>query len=256
MFGLGSSKAWGTFAYGKHHSYGDFIEIGVKGVIPTAFTQWVKNGVREIDIHTQTQNRFRFWARGPNNELVCGIVTNSSDSFKRCYPFISAGFGIISGWEKNWELLPFFADKNWMKIEEYLAVINNYQEFRKKIVVPLLTDSDFKSIELLKKKLKRPDSESINKSIHKNFLHKLNNLDGLSREDIFTIPLGDVNEIEFFFLSHKVHELYKKRSSIPHAMFMGGEENKKIVFINRKLTVKDFKYLWLNEKKEYTNGSD
>jgi len=123
---LGSVKqSWNWVGSGKHPAVGDFFKVGQFSPILEAIADWLENGFQrfmknknrsrdELNLH----NSWRFWMRSPKaDQLVVGVVRDSSDSLGRSYPLLVAGTGPFKKVEKNWDLLPFACEKIWGQME-------------------------------------------------------------------------------------------------------------------------------------------
>jgi len=89
--------------------------------------EWVDKGYSTVTVTMKPgqQPRFwRFWARGiVADELVCGLLRDSSDSIGRKYPLLVLGSGPIASWKAHWDLLPGACERAWNRIE-YLCTRN------------------------------------------------------------------------------------------------------------------------------------
>ncbi|MCP3922510.1 MAG: DUF2094 domain-containing protein [Desulfobacterales bacterium] len=247
MFKIGKKKENGFFfVYGKHSCYGDFINIGTSNPIASAFAKWVENGINGTGFEKRPRKKMKFWAEGPNNELICGFIGDSYDSYQRKYPLITAWAGSPPLWKKNWSIIPAVCKECWSSFETIFD--NNkldYKKFQKNIndVNKPLTNWE----ELLKSKGKglTLNLKRTRQNLHKMFYDRLNNIDGLLREEIFSIPVGSIDDNDLLTVSWKFNELYNKRAKNPNAVFIGGSKSEKhIIFVNRQLSINDLKYIW------------
>lgn len=114
-------RRWIWAAHGKHPSAKDFFSVGRKFPLFSDFSEWIKKGYplpsgREQQVTGGCS--WRFWARGTGkNELACGLLRDSYDSFGRPYPLLVIGAGELPSWEEHWEMLPLVCERVWSQIE-------------------------------------------------------------------------------------------------------------------------------------------
>ncbi len=114
---------WNWFVWGKHPGVPDFICAGAQTPLFQSFTRWVDTGFSRISAELKTKSRhcsWRFWSKGANDEVVCGLVRNSCDSYGRSFPLLYLGSGVLKDWQRNCSLLPFAFEPVW-KHFEYVA---------------------------------------------------------------------------------------------------------------------------------------
>ncbi|MFO7885096.1 MAG: type VI secretion system-associated protein TagF [Desulfobacteraceae bacterium] len=103
-----SEKPWNWSVYGKHPSFNDYINHQTGEKLVHALSIWVHNGSKLIYSKEKSNSlySYRFWVKGvKKNDLVCGIIKNSSDSIGRTYPLFITGHGRIHEWEKDWDIV-------------------------------------------------------------------------------------------------------------------------------------------------------
>ena len=111
---------WKWFVWGKHPGMSDFISAGCQGPLFQRFTKWVDNGYTHITTDEDLKSRhcsWRFWTHGTTDDIVCGLVRNSCDSFGRSFPLLYLGTGDLKGWTHNCSLLPFAFESIWKSFE-------------------------------------------------------------------------------------------------------------------------------------------
>jgi type VI secretion system ImpM family protein len=111
---------WRWFVWGKHPGMSDFISAGSHEPLFQRFTKWVDNGFARIMADDELKSRhcsWRFWAHGTADDIVCGLVRNSCDSFGRSFPLVYLGTGELEGWSSNCSLLPFAFESIWKSFE-------------------------------------------------------------------------------------------------------------------------------------------
>ena len=122
---------WHWFVWGKHPGMADFVWAGTRSVLFQNFSKWVVNGFSKVDAPLKKKSRhcsWRFWSRGPSEEIVCGLVRNSCDSYGRSFPLLCLGAGKLADWPRNSSLLPFALETVW-KDFEYMAAAR-YESIR------------------------------------------------------------------------------------------------------------------------------
>jgi type VI secretion system ImpM family protein len=111
---------WQWFVWGKHPGMSDFIMAGNHSPLFQRFTKWVDNGFSRIMADDGLKSRhcsWRFWTHGTTEDIVCGLVRNSCDSFGRSFPLLYLGTGELKGWTHNCSLLPFAFESVWKSFE-------------------------------------------------------------------------------------------------------------------------------------------
>ena len=98
----------------------DFISAGNHSTLFQRFTRWVDNGFSRMAVDDELKSRhcsWRFWTHGAEDDIVCGLVRNSCDSFGRSFPLLYLGTGELKGWNRNCSLLPFAFESVWKSFE-------------------------------------------------------------------------------------------------------------------------------------------
>ena len=111
---------WHWFVWGKHPGVSDFICAGTQTPLFQRFTKWVDNGFARITKDDELRSRhcsWRFWTHGAADDIVCGLVRNSCDSYGRSFPLLYLGTGQLKGWADNCSLLPFAFEPIWKNFE-------------------------------------------------------------------------------------------------------------------------------------------
>lgn len=113
---------WQWFGWGKHPGVSDFISTGEQTPLFKRFTQWVENGFYQIMKEPELKLRsrhcsWRFWTHGTGEDIVCGLVRNSCDSYGRSFPLLYLGRGELSDWQQHSFLLPFAFEPVWKNFE-------------------------------------------------------------------------------------------------------------------------------------------
>ncbi|MBT8340095.1 MAG: type VI secretion system-associated protein TagF [Desulfatitalea sp.] len=120
---MGDRAKWQWFFWGKHPGVADFVYAGTQTPLFQRFTQWLDTGFSNVDADLKIKSRhcsWRFWSKGAGDEVVCGLVRNSCDSYGRSFPLLSLGSGRLADWSRNCSLLPYAFEATW-KHFEYVA---------------------------------------------------------------------------------------------------------------------------------------
>lgn len=112
---------WLWAAHGKHPSAKDFFSVGRRFPLLSDFSEWIKKGyppLAERGKQAAAGYSWRFWSRGTGkDELACGLLRDSHDSFGRPYPLLIIGTGRLPAWEQHWEMLPRVCERSWLRME-------------------------------------------------------------------------------------------------------------------------------------------
>jgi type VI secretion system protein VasJ len=246
-----SIQAWSWSAYGKHPAAKDYFSIGQESPIGKSFANWVDSGYRKLDAKktpAHDQVAWRFWAKGAGKEnMVCGLVRDSSDSVGRHYPLLVIGTGSIRDWEDRWDLLPLACDKPWGQIEYASArMVDDIQALGGEIRNVRQPQPEWTEYESVREGLLASPALSGKE-------HALYDLDSLKKR----APGLSGKQEGFISLDHKSYEdqlaliscwhmLLKTNSkSAPNAVFIGGTFGQSFMaFFNRSLQTTDFVHLW------------
>ena len=251
---LGNIKSvqnWSWSAYGKHPAAKDYFSIGQESPIGKSFANWIDSGYRELGPTKRPATdpvAWRFWARGAGKEnIVCGVVKDSSDSVGRHYPLLIIGTGSLNDWENRWDLLPLACDKPWGQIEYASArMVHDIQALGTEIRNIRPPYPEWAEYESGRKGLM--DSLTVKGREHAPY--DLDNLktraSGLSGKQEGFISLDHKTFQDQFTLISCWHMLLKAHSkSAPNAVFLGGTFGKSFMaFFNRALQTADFMHLW------------
>lgn len=113
-------KTWKWFTWGKHPAFEDFVWAGIQTPLFRRFKKWMDTGFAmfEVDSNLRTQNySWRFWTKGAEQEIVCGLVRNSCDCYGRSYPLLYIGTGSLKDWVGNCTMLPLALESIWKSLE-------------------------------------------------------------------------------------------------------------------------------------------
>lgn len=252
MLGLIKSvPGWSWSAYGKHPAAKDYFSIGQESPIAKSFANWVEAGYTELTAKNKPGNNpvaWRFWARGAGKEnIVCGVLRDSSDSIGRHYPLLIMGTGALKDWENRWDLLPLACDQPWGQIE-YVStrMVNDLQALGTEIRNIRQPYDQWAEFSSLSERL----LESLSLSGKEHAPCDLDGLKsraaGLSGKQEGFISLDHKSYEDQFALISCWHQLLKVNSkNAPNAVFIGGTFGQSFMaFFNRSLQTADFIHLW------------
>ncbi|HHO75383.1 MAG TPA: DUF2094 domain-containing protein [Deltaproteobacteria bacterium] len=235
---LGSIKSdtpWVWGAKGKHPVAKDYIAIGDQTPLLMAFSDWMESGYAKTDHIDSALFSWRFWAKGVNkNDLVCGLIRDSHDSFGRPYPFLVMGTGPLPGWEDRWELLPYILENAWTRLEYFST---------KKT-------TDYSALERELQWIPHPvlnEDKEIPSGLGSSAVDILQNILP-SKELLIDITAPDSPDpADTIALWHR--SLKTSSSRTPNAVFIGGTAQKTLLAVyERSLLAGDFIRLWSVDK--------
>jgi len=242
-----SAQTWNWAAYGKHPAAKDYFRIGRESNISKSFAHWTESGYNELASKKTTGRNpvaWRFWSRGAGKEnLVCGLVKDSSDSLGRQYPLLIVGTGYLDKWEERWDLLTFACEKLWEQIE-YLSAqmfdgLKSMENRIENIRPPHPNWSEFSS---KRQEIIGPNDNNQPRAFreveHSSSVF-LNKTEGL-------IELNIQGASDQFISINFWHSFLKSYNpSVPNSVFMGGVvEHSYLAFYKRPLVTADFIQLW------------
>jgi len=240
-------QSWSWAAYGKHPAAKDYFRIGRESHISKSFAHWTELGYNELASKKTTDRNpvaWRFWSRGVGKEnLVCGLVKDSSDSLGRQYPLLIVGTGYLERWEEWWDLLAFACEKLWEQIE-YLSAqmfdgLKSMENGIENISPPYPDWSEFRS--KIEESIGPNDKNQCRASMEMGHSSSvfLNKTDGL-------VDLNIQGVSDQFMSINFWHSILKSYSqSVPNSVFMGGVvEHSYLAFYKRPLVTADFIRLW------------
>jgi type VI secretion system protein VasJ len=253
VFGLIKKRALWSFAViGKHPAVGDFIRLGTETPLVAGFSSWMEKGFSRLPVDVMGKKGFfwRFWARGPGGKLILGLVRSSEDKHGRIFPLLVMGEGkTLEALSENWDIVPFFCDKTWHELDTYsrrkISTAKDMNRHLSRIKVP--SDTVRPHLErrerMMALELPRQRKRS---SVMSDFMNKMNNPDGLSRLDCFSVLIDVGNPDDVLIPVVKLLTLLKSRSkNEPRTVFIGGRGNKnRMIVFKRSLHADDFNQLW------------
>lgn len=253
MFGLIRKRTlWNFAVLGKHPAAGDFIHFGAETPIVTGISSWMEKGFSRLPVDVMEKKGFfwRFWARGPGGKLILGLVKSSEDKHGRIFPLLVMGEGkTLDALSENWDILPLFCDKTWHELDKYsrkrITAAKELNRLLSRIKAP--SDTVRPHLErrerMMTLELPRQRKRS---SVMSDFMNKMNNPDGLSRLDSFSVIIDVGKPDDVLIPVVKLLTLLKNRSKTePRTVFIGGRGNKnRMIVFKRSLQADDFNQLW------------
>ena len=246
MFGLNKSqKSFKWAFFGKVPIAGDYLTFGKPTPLLVSFAKWIEKGYFEFSSDKKEVAHFswRFWAKGPNKELVCGIIQSSADKYNRQYPLLIIGSGKILLLNKNWAIIPYACNAIWEQLElitqNHVGSIREIKRSLKTIKSPV---SNISELALAGRNFQNIKIEQNNTIKQSDFLNKMNSIEGLSRLKNFTVQLDDKDKQTSLVSIVKLLFLLQSKSSVsPDVVFWGGnKESQKLYCLKRALNISDF----------------
>jgi len=244
-------NGWEWRAYGKHPGFKDFFDIGSHNTVLKALNDWVTKGFAVSDRQEQSMHlnlvSWRFWIQAPGENLIAGIVRDSSDRIGRKFPLIACGYGPLKSWHRHWSIVSMLCQTSWFQLEQLSSKphekLSDFEHGLDHLTHPAMGGGDVKLrsqelnqwMNLLDNRIAQTMSAS--------------ELGKIFKQDRISVPLMDTPLLTPDQLaSCWVHAFFSANPVVPKAVFLGGnQDNKRIVFFNRPINSKDFKYLWHND---------
>jgi len=246
-----NTSAWKFAAAGKHPVARDFLKLGEHIPLADELSALMEAAYALLTSKANAAPEFsswRFWSKGHGwDNLVCGIVRESSDKVGRPYPFWIVGCGPLKDWESRWDLLPFACENTWVQLE-YLAT-HKFESVKKleEDLAVTRPPSDAWPEHAARRKSLNPIGSPLDP--YASFL----DFDKLSKQ-----AGGLADKTEFFIsldrgpCNDKIlpvslwHRLFKTTvKTLPQTLFMGGTLEKAFLAgYNRNLKAADVVQLW------------
>lgn len=231
-------------ACGKHPVANDFFQIGQQNYLGSEFCTWARKGYEKTVAQLGSSriiHSWRFWTKGSaRNDLILGLLRDSSDARGRLFPLLIVGIGAFKGWTRSWSRLPLACAGTWQTIEHLsatrLATLNDFETH---------LSSLRPNLELLQNNDQRPQySQKTNKSLFQRLsLNKESDPRSLIAFQMSTNGPGE--DAADPVVSVHLHLQTSLQGSLPQAVFMGGTmETQLVLSFFRPLTAHDFLWMW------------
>ncbi|GAB6097181.1 hypothetical protein JCM14469_34350 [Desulfatiferula olefinivorans] len=245
---IGKPPEWSLAIFGKHPVAGDYLSLGRVTPLLKGFSAWMDAGYETVRPEARKgQGCWRFWAKGPNGKLICGIVKTSRDCHGRAYPLMMAGEGRLPDTGRDWDLMPVACESTWQALstlgeEESPSIVHLTRRL-------LSIDGPAPRWETYRNtwEATRGQGMSVNRPAPRSdFMNKMNNIDGLSRRSHFSVRIDVGGQGDVLIPVIKLLTLLKTRSKIEPATVFIGERpgDRRLTVMKRSLTPRDFKGLW------------
>lgn len=243
---LGVTKAerrWQWAAYGKHPSARDYLRLGQYFPMGRSFADWVEAGYQGLGIAANPSARFsswRFWTREARRDnVVCGLVKDSSDSLGRPYPLLFIGSGPLKGWDTCWDLVPLALENVWGQME-YLSTmpLADVRKLENEIENIRPPTADWSVLQKKREDLSEPDPRVLADL-------EARAMSLLDKPECFA-AVDQHPTLDQFALIARCHSVVKARTdTVPNAVFMGGTiDTSCVALYKRPLLSSDFAHLW------------
>jgi len=251
VFELKSKQDFNWAIFGKHPVAGDFLKAGHPTPVLNSFAKWMDKGHSQLggDKESNPVLGWRFWAKGPNKELICGILQSSEDKYARKYPLLVIGSGKNPELIKNWHLIPYACEGSWQQLAKLVnKKFQNIKELKKYLKKTAAPENNIQFLVEKNEKYRNVVLKSDPKIRHSDFMNKMNNIEALTRRESFSVHIDVGDEKAPLVPVSKLFFLLKKRSSVaPQAVFWGGGGNtKSLLCLKRQLAIEDFLKLTTN----------
>jgi len=248
-------NAWDFAAFGKHPAAGDYLSLGAVTPLLKGFSAWMEKGYSLVEADKRPQNGllWRFWAKGPNGKLICGILKNSHDKHGRPFPLMIAGEGRVPDSAKDWDLIPFACERTWQILTLISSKDSNSIKNLKRVISRVKGPiNQWESYREKREQVRKLEILTVKPGSNSDFMNKMNNVDGLSRKEQFSLWIDVGTPEDCLIPLTKFLVLLKNRSKIePATVFIGGNENRnRLLFLKRSLMMDDFKTLWVSHPEE------
>jgi type VI secretion system protein VasJ len=243
MLGIGKQKTrLEVSAYGKHPAFDDYLSVNMNTPLANALSAWIENGIKSDGTADKSKriHSFRFWVLGiKKEELVLGIVRDSSDRLGRAYPLLIIGRTRMKNRDKQWPAIfsgfgPVFRAFEEMTTARYGA----FKEFE---------------ASLLNVQFSQPNFEKSDT----NFSNSLTAWFKKEKERrSLALPVSDLLDK---FVSHP-HDpqrrgIFQPNPPLPGAVFLGGlPDNPMVNMYNRPLATRDFHTLFNQSGSNLSKG--
>jgi len=249
---LGTYGYWHWAAHGKHQAAGDYFRLGGDLPVLNAFATWVHQGYQAVTAKGTPPpgyRSWRFWARGSTRGvLVSGLVRDSSDSHGRPFPLLIVGSGPLSGWEEDWDLVPFACEGGWNQMERLATrgfeTVRELEAELHKIRSPAANWSAFRAERDGLGDRLAPAPGAAPGGVLEELRRRATQF---ARKAEVHVSLDEGAAPDQFTLASLWHVLIRETGSreAPHVVFMGGnQEGSFLLLFRRALMSTDFVQMW------------
>ncbi len=232
MLGIGKQKKAGieVSAYGKHPAFDDYFSVNMAPPLAKALSAWIEGGIKSGGTaeKSKTIHSFRFWILGiKKEELVLGIVRDSSDRLGRTYPLLIIGRTRMKNRDKKWPAIFNDFEPVFRSFEEMTTA--RYETFKE-------FEANLLNVQFFESKYEKSDTAFSNCLVA-----------------WFKVEIGGnslalpVSELMAKFASHTPQKrgISKTNPPLPGAVFLGGlPDNPMVNMYNRPLRARDFHRLF------------
>jgi type VI secretion system protein VasJ len=240
---LRSERRWQWAAYGKHPIAKDYFTIGQGFPLLNSFAGGMENGYQVLaskDNLAKARHSWRFWTREARRDnVVCGVIRDSSDSLGRPYPLLIIGTGPLKDWVGQWDLVPLACDNAWSLMEyisgKIFGDLRELEEEVQKLVPPAADWLGWARKREVFAELEPPRLDEL-----------LGLTSGLPERTECFVPVTQLPPRDRFELICLYHSFVKARvEGPPNTVFTGGtDDSTYAAFFRRPLAASDFIRLW------------
>jgi type VI secretion system ImpM family protein len=235
MLGIGKLKTNVEFsAHGKHPAFNDYFSLNIDSPLASALSSWVEKGAKLEGNHNKNKivRSFRFWVRGiKKDELVLGIIRDSSDRLGRYYPLLIMGKGFVKDWDKSWNYIFSGYETVFRAFEDMTALrYDSFKEFETR-----LTRINFFETSSTNDDTRFQLSETMLAWFRKN-----------REKGVLALPIATLlGNADSYPKGLEEQGFFKKKIEVPGAVFLGGlSENPVLSIYTRPLNADDFSRLF------------
>ncbi len=231
MLGIGKQRArLDVSAYGKHPAFDDYFSVNMELPLAKALLTWIESAIKSGGTADKTKviRSFRFWVLGiKKDELVLGIVRDSSDRLGRTYPLLIISKICMKNRDKKWPEIFTGFEPVFRAFEEMTTA--RYEAFKE-------FEASLLKVQFFEPKLEKSDTAFSNC------------LATWLKVEIGSNSLAlPVSELMVKFASHAPQKkgIFKTNPPRPGAVFLGGlPDNPMVNMYNRPLRTRDFHRLF------------
>ena len=235
---LRPERQWQWAAYGKHPAAKDYFTLGQGFPLLVSFSGWIENGYQVLvskEKPSGSRCSWRFWTREARRDnVVCGIICESTDGLARPYPLLIIGTGPLKDWSAQWDLVPLACDAAWTHMENVSTrTFGDLRELEEEVRSLRVPVGDW--LELARKRERFREPESFGATMA-----------ALAEGTEYFFPMAQIPLRERTEAVSLYHSLMRSRvETAPNATFMGGSTEKPyMAFFRRPLSQADFIRLW------------